>query len=76
MRFLVNEIIFLTIIIKSISNNRMISASQEKMGAEIKEIYGVLMKYGFPGLVASNVMQSVDEMEKILQDYFQPNIKR
>lgn len=58
------------------SNIKMISASQQKIGNEIREIYSVLIKYGFPGLVASNVIEDVEEIEKILQDYFQPNVKR
>jgi hypothetical protein len=34
----------------------MISASQVKIETEIKDIYNVLIKYGFPGLVTSNFL--------------------
>ena len=58
------------------SNIKMISASQQKIGNEIREIYSVLIKYGFPGLVASNVLEDLEEIEKVLQDYFQPEFDR
>ena len=52
------------------------SQTSQKILKDIAEIYEILLKYGFPGLVSSKILSKPQEIESHLSDYFQPNIKR
>ena len=49
---------------------------ESKLNFQIKEIYEILLKYGYPALINRKIEQDTQEYEKVLSEYFNPTPKR
>ena len=52
------------------------TASSEKMRRQVKEIYEMLGKFGYPALLSKEVLTGDKEMSEFMSEYFQPTPKR
>lgn len=52
------------------------TASSEKMKREVKEIYEMLIKFGYPALMSKSLLTNDKEIGEFMSEYFQPTPKR
>lgn len=52
------------------------TASSEKMRRQVREIYEMLGKFGYPALLSKDLLTDDKEISEFMSEYFQPTPKR